>query len=532
MSGARGCFVVDGDYGENVNDIAARVQEFRASDLRSSDGIRAAMELYNHVTQLLYRSARSCCARRLTWQALDVLRMSHQYCGPGSYFLALDKLVNLGRLDRSAGRVGRSIDVFRAVGLAVTGRMPRLLGHWADFASSGAALDSVWPGWRTYWWTTAVRELAVTARRERAAGADVVSALEDLRVPDPEAPRSVLLSALADGLLAGGRVAEARRHEAEYSAIVGREHTPDDQIRRVELARDNRDRVNEVDRLAATAARDGAAAPQALRVANALQIWGYHEQAESWLSVTLAGLVAEPRERLIGLYLISALENAARLGRGEHAEVGAAGLRTFLEASGYVELRVDGLAALARHQTSTNNLREAQEFRTAAAVWQAYAARQECKPGCSDGGDRAAAGVDGAMLEVPDAVDELLDSAAQLSVIGAGVVDRGGEPQFSQQDSRRPPTITGTEEIEAVTEIFSTRELAAGNRDAHLPDLAMSVNNLAIDLAEAGRRAEGLAAAPEAATHYHELAQDDPSRYGPDAERADALVAYLRENEP
>jgi hypothetical protein len=37
------------------------------------------------------------------------------------------------------------------------------------------------------------------------------------------------------------------------------------------------------------------------------------------------------------------------------------------------------------------------------------------------------------------------------------------------------------------------------NRDAYLPDLAMSVNNLAIDLAEAGCRQEALEAAQEAA---------------------------------
>jgi hypothetical protein len=37
--------------------------------------------------------------------------------------------------------------------------------------------------------------------------------------------------------------------------------------------------------------------------------------------------------------------------------------------------------------------------------------------------------------------------------------------------------------------------LVALNRDAYLPDLAMSVNNLANGLAEVGRRAEALTAA-------------------------------------
>jgi len=76
------------------------------------------------------------------------------------------------------------------------------------------------------------------------------------------------------------------------------------------------------------------------------------------------------------------------------------------------------------------------------------------------------------------------------------------------------------------------RELAAGNRDAYLPDLAMSVNNLAVDLAEAGRRVEAATLAREAAAHFRELARDDPSRYGSDVERADALVASLIENDP
>jgi len=76
------------------------------------------------------------------------------------------------------------------------------------------------------------------------------------------------------------------------------------------------------------------------------------------------------------------------------------------------------------------------------------------------------------------------------------------------------------------------RELTGGNRDAYLPDLAMSVNNLAIRLAEAGRRAEAVALAREAAAHFRELARDDPSRYGSDIERTDALVASLIENDP
>ena len=76
------------------------------------------------------------------------------------------------------------------------------------------------------------------------------------------------------------------------------------------------------------------------------------------------------------------------------------------------------------------------------------------------------------------------------------------------------------------------RELAAGNRDAYLPDLATSVNNLAIHLAEAGRRAEGLAAAQEAVDLYRELAAGEPHLYGPTAERVGELVAFLTRDEP
>ncbi|MDQ2707308.1 MAG: hypothetical protein M3Z25_06585 [Actinomycetota bacterium] len=53
------------------------------------------------------------------------------------------------------------------------------------------------------------------------------------------------------------------------------------------------------------------------------------------------------------------------------------------------------------------------------------------------------------------------------------------------------------------------RELVESNRDAYLPDLAASVNNLANRFAEVGRRAEWLAAAQEAQL-YQELAPEHP----------------------
>ncbi|MEU8220143.1 hypothetical protein AB0C47_30735, partial [Micromonospora taraxaci] len=60
------------------------------------------------------------------------------------------------------------------------------------------------------------------------------------------------------------------------------------------------------------------------------------------------------------------------------------------------------------------------------------------------------------------------------------------------------------------------RELVDGNRDAYLPDLAMSVNNHAVRLAEEGRRAEALAAIQEAVDLYRELVDGNRDAYLPD----------------
>lgn len=74
-------------------------------------------------------------------------------------------------------------------------------------------------------------------------------------------------------------------------------------------------------------------------------------------------------------------------------------------------------------------------------------------------------------------------------------------------------------------------ELADLNRDAYLPDLAGSVNNLASRLAEAGRRADGLAAAQEAVQVYSELAESEPVLYALAAGQAAEFVAGLLEGE-
>jgi len=79
--------------------------------------------------------------------------------------------------------------------------------------------------------------------------------------------------------------------------------------------------------------------------------------------------------------------------------------------------------------------------------------------------------------------------------------------------------------------LLVTRELVELNRDAYLPNLAGSVNNLAIRLGEAGRREQALALATEASESHHELARANPEVSGPDAEQAESLVTALVENE-
>ncbi|WP_344846023.1 tetratricopeptide repeat protein [Nonomuraea dietziae] len=65
------------------------------------------------------------------------------------------------------------------------------------------------------------------------------------------------------------------------------------------------------------------------------------------------------------------------------------------------------------------------------------------------------------------------------------------------------------------------RELAVLNRDAYLPALAMSLNNHAVLLAEVGRREEALPVSKEAVKMYRELAVLNRDAYLP------ALAAAL-----
>ena len=83
-----------------------------------------------------------------------------------------------------------------------------------------------------------------------------------------------------------------------------------------------------------------------------------------------------------------------------------------------------------------------------------------------------------------------------------------GLPRFSLLLGRTTLKITSAM-------VRRLREAATGNRDAYLPDLAASVNNLDVRLGEAGRRAEGLAAAQEAVDLHRELAAGNRDAYLP-----------------
>ncbi|MFV2099068.1 tetratricopeptide repeat protein, partial [Micromonospora sp. LOL_014] len=72
------------------------------------------------------------------------------------------------------------------------------------------------------------------------------------------------------------------------------------------------------------------------------------------------------------------------------------------------------------------------------------------------------------------------------------------------------------------------RRLATVNPAAYEPDLAMSLNNLAVTLSNFGRREEALDASTEAAELYRRLAQANPEAYEPDVARSLGVSAWVR----
>ncbi|MFE3128543.1 hypothetical protein ACFXHD_34585, partial [Streptomyces hydrogenans] len=88
------------------------------------------------------------------------------------------------------------------------------------------------------------------------------------------------------------------------------------------------------------------------------------------------------------------------------------------------------------------------------------------------------------------------------------------------------------EGLAAIQEAVTIRRtLAETNPDAHLPNLATSLKNLAIRLGNLRRREEGLTASKEAVTIHRFLAKERPSLFGVDLQRSLAVAAWLEELE-
>ena len=85
------------------------------------------------------------------------------------------------------------------------------------------------------------------------------------------------------------------------------------------------------------------------------------------------------------------------------------------------------------------------------------------------------------------------------------------------------------EEALAVAEedVGTNRQLAAAHPDAFRPELARSLNNLAIRLGELGRREEALAAIQEAVTIRQELADRWPDAHQHELQRSRQIAARL-----
>lgn len=61
----------------------------------------------------------------------------------------------------------------------------------------------------------------------------------------------------------------------------------------------------------------------------------------------------------------------------------------------------------------------------------------------------------------------------------------------------------------------------------HLPDLAVSLNKLAVQLGHLERREEGLTAIREAADHYGQLTLGDAAKYEPNLQTSLEVAEWL-----
>jgi hypothetical protein len=120
----------------------------------------------------------------------------------------------------------------------------------------------------------------------------------------------------------------------------------------------------------------------------------------------------------------------------------------------------------------------------------------------------------------PPLLGEATVAATLERALTAIKVDGGALPAALNALPQRPDLIVGPLALTLTTQaVTAYRRLAAANAAAYEPDLAGSLNNLSVRLAEAGRRAEGLETIEEAVTVRRRLAAANAAAYEPDLAR-------------
>ena len=150
--------------------------------------------------------------------------------------------------------------------------------------------------------------------------------------------------------------------------------------------------------------------------------------------------------------------------------------------------------------------------------------RTAAYPGFSQVGDQAANLIASRPVPFAVAAPVLAATLPRTGPLRDGLVRLGQhDPQAFRQTAYT--AIDQLPEISVRGALFSAaltthmadilRLLAEANPDAYLPDLAMSLSNLGVRLAEAGQRQAALAPAREAAGTYRQLAAANPDAYLP-----------------
>ena len=165
--------------------------------------------------------------------------------------------------------------------------------------------------------------------------------------------------------------------------------------------------------------------------------------------------------------------------------------------------------------------------------------RTAAYPGFSQVGDQAANLIASRPVPFAVAAPVLAATLPRTGPLRDGLVRLGQhDPQAFRQTAYT--AIDQLPEISVRGALFSAaltthmadilRLLAEANPDAYLPDLAMSLSNLGVRLAEAGQRQAALAPAREAAGTYRQLAAANPDAYLPGlATTLNNLAARLTE---